>query len=536
MSNQKIGSWPKWLAGLTLILSLTLLISPSGYPQDYRWEYGLGDIPLDPAIYQRHLKVWPERMAAESLPAAYDARHEGIVTPAKNQGGCGSCWAFASTGAMESHLSKAYGLGPTDLAEQQLVSCDLSQGGCCGGSSNSIRFWEDTGPIYENCFGYGEGGTSCTTAERTVPCSGSAGCQQLGYRVVDWHTVSATPTDFKTSLWIYGPSYWRYNVYSDFYNHWSNGQPGDVYRNVANSTYRGGHAVLLIGWDDSKGAYLCKNSWGTTGGPNNDGTFWIAYSGHAHELSFGMANFSLTSIGCSTDADCDDGVYCNGAETCAGGACQTGTPPICPDDGEFCNGSEVCDETTQGCGSTGDPCDAGTVCNEANDTCELPNCGDGVCDEGENCTSCPGDCISGSSGGTCGACFKGKCDGVCHPVKEGPECSDCAPGYCCGDGACEGAEDGTNCAIDCGAPPVCGDGTCNPGEDSCNCSFDCGTPPATETSCSNGVDDDCQGDVDCDDEDCAADPICNISCLDRGQICVEDADCCSNRCHRGTCK
>jgi hypothetical protein len=473
-------------------------------------------------------------MAAEALAPAYDARNDGIVTSAKNQGSCGSCWAFASVGAMESHLLKAYNFGPTDLSEQQQVSCNLSQSGCCGGSSNAIRFWEDTGPLYEGCFGYGEAGTRCETAPRTVPCTNADGCEQLGYRVVDWHTVQATPDGFKTSLSIYGPSYWRFSVYDDFYTYWNHGNPGDVYVNAPGSSYRGGHAVLLIGWDDSKGAYLCKNSWGTTGGPNNDGTFWIAYSGHANNLGFGMANFSLTSIGCSTDADCDDGVYCNGAETCANNVCQTGTPPNCPDDGLFCNGSEVCDEVNQTCGHSGDPCDERTTCDEEADRCVLPSCDDGTCDAGEDCNNCPEDCISGEGGGSCDACFKGVCDGSCHPVKEGPDCSDCAPNWCCGDGVCEGGEDGYNCAIDCGLPPVCGDRTCDPGEDACSCSEDCGAPAATEISCSNGLDDDCDTYVDCADSECSADPAC--TCFSRGEPCDENADCCSNRCHRGACK
>jgi hypothetical protein len=59
--------------------------------------------------------------------------------------------------------------------------------------------------------------------------------------------------------------------------------------------------------------------------------------------------------------------------------------------------------------------------------------------------------------------------------------------YCCGDGVCEGAEDETNCAIDCGGPS-CGDGNCDPGEDECNCAQDCGTPPSTETVCDDGID------------------------------------------------
>jgi len=278
----------KWLVGILMVLFLAFGLGQMGAAA----EYGLGDIPLDPETYQRYLQIWPDE-ATEALPASYDARDDGIVTPAKNQGSCGSCWAFASVGAFESHLLKQFGFGPTDLSEQQQVSCNLSMSGCCGGSSSSPRYWETEGPIYEACFPYAESGTSCPT-QRTVACSAASGCTQLSTRVTNWHTVSATAAQFKTSLYNDGPSYWRFNVYSDFNTFWNSGSPGDVYVSKSGYSFLGGHAVLLIGWNDAKGAYLCKNSWGTNNGPNGDGTFWIAYSGHYYSLGFGMSNFNLT--------------------------------------------------------------------------------------------------------------------------------------------------------------------------------------------------------------------------------------------------
>ena len=510
--NHRVAT--RWLLGLVLILSLSALTGQSTLTQGASPPYPLGDIPLAPETYQKHLLVFRREMA-DFLPTAYDARSEGIVTPAKNQGACGSCWAFATTGAMESHLLKAqYLSGSPDLSEQQQVSCNTGQLGCCGGSSNSIQFWESQGPIYESCFPYGDGGTSCPT-ESNVPCDYS--CQELPYRVTNYYTVSPTPDQFKSSLYNYGPSYWRFDVYTDFDAYWSGGELNAVYVNQGGSR-RGGHAVLLIGWDDTKGAYLCKNSWGTNGGPNGDGTFWIAYSGHHYNLGFGMANFSVTSpIACYNNGDCDDGNGC--------------TLDICQNPG-----------TSQAsCQSTWAACDL-----EASDGCCGPDCtaetdidctcGNGFCDGpgfGEDCNTCPEDCPSGTGGGSCSACFKGVCDGQCHPVKEGPECSDCAPGWCCGDGVCSVGETSANCPIDCPLA-VCGDGTCDPGEDQCSCAVDCGLPPATETNCSDGLDDDCDNLVDCDDADCNSSPAC--TCLARGEICTEDSECCSNRCHRGTCK
>jgi hypothetical protein len=282
---------------------------------------------------------------------------------------------------------------------------------------------------------------------------------------------------------------------------------------------------------------------------------WIAFETNL----LGCPATDLTARVCSEDAYCDDGLYCNGTETCVQGICQSGAAPDCDDgvnctvdscnkdtdscdhvandglcdDGVFCNGSETCDPFL-GCQPGIDPC-PDQECDEETDTCVDPNCGNGVCDGSEDCHTCPQDCRSGQ-GGTCEACFKGVCDGVCHPVKEGQDCADCAPGYCCGDGVCEGAEDGFHCPIDCGAPPECGDGTCDPGEDQCSCPNDCGGPPPTaETGlCADGIDNDCDGLADCNDSDCENDPAC--LCSKRGDPCSVDRECCSNRCHRGKCK
>jgi hypothetical protein len=107
----------------------------------------------------------------------------------------------------------------------------------------------------------------------------------------------------------------------------------------------------------------------------------------------------VAQVGCTDDGDCDDGLFCNGMETCetGTGTCQAGTPPDCddgvgctddscdevnsacvnapndancPDDGLFCTGDEFCDPAAD-CSSTGDPCPAGSVCNEDTDTCDV---------------------------------------------------------------------------------------------------------------------------------------------------------------------
>ena len=72
---------------------------------------------------------------------------------------------------------------------------------------------------------------------------------------------------------------------------------------------------------------------------------------------------------CTENANCDDGIYCNGAETCEQGTCKDGAPP-CSEDGLFCNGVVWCDEDSETCKTTPVPCDAsGLSCDEANDAC-----------------------------------------------------------------------------------------------------------------------------------------------------------------------
>jgi KDEL-tailed cysteine endopeptidase len=68
----------------------------------------------------------------DNLEASVDWRSKGAVNPVKNQGRCGSCWAFSAIAALEGHKFIQDGkLG--SFSEQQLVSCDRRSHGCNGG-------------------------------------------------------------------------------------------------------------------------------------------------------------------------------------------------------------------------------------------------------------------------------------------------------------------------------------------------------------------------------------------------------------------
>jgi hypothetical protein len=174
------------------------------------------------------------------------------------------------------------------------------------------------------------------------------------------------------------------------------------------------------------------------------------------------------------DRACDNGLYCDGAETCdAENDCQPGTAP-CPDDGQFCNGAESCDESSNQCLSSGNPCPDETICDESTETC-VGCLVDDDCDDGVGCTD-------------------DSCDEVNDTCVNSPNDANCDDGqWCNGSETCHSA-------LDCqaGTAPVCDDGIdCT--HDSCDeeigdCVFSCNAA---------GPDDPC-----CQDAACSDTPVC----------------------------
>nr|XP_057908767.1 cathepsin K [Doryrhamphus excisus]XP_057908768.1 cathepsin K [Doryrhamphus excisus]XP_057908769.1 cathepsin K [Doryrhamphus excisus] len=81
------------------------------------------------------------------LPKSLDYRKKGMVTPVKDQGSCGSCWAFSSAGALEGQLAKTTGQ-LRNLSPQNLVDCVTENSGCGGGyMTNAFKYVQDNGGI-----------------------------------------------------------------------------------------------------------------------------------------------------------------------------------------------------------------------------------------------------------------------------------------------------------------------------------------------------------------------------------------------------
>jgi C1A family cysteine protease len=228
--------------------------------------------------------------AIEGAPYTVDWRNvTGVsyVSPIKNQGSCGSCWAFATTAGLESQVMIATAGMPIDISEQILVSCS-GAGSCSGGSSaTASSYIRDTGLPLESCFKYTATNNSCTNACLTW----QQGTEKL-YSTNGWHrasTTTLTANDLKNALYAYGPVIATMYVYNDFYSYRSG-----VYSYTTGS-YVGAHAVLAVGYDDTLQAFIVKNSWGS--GWGEAGYFMIAYNELAGQSRFGYSTMVYDGYG-----------------------------------------------------------------------------------------------------------------------------------------------------------------------------------------------------------------------------------------------
>ncbi len=192
----------------------------------------------------------------------FDWRDSSCVTPVRNQGGCGSCWAFAAVGAFESAILVTDGI-EYDLSEQQILSCNNRGSSCAGGSMQHaydlMRFY---GAVSESCMPY--------QANDNIPCT-QTDCEVLAE--LDSIYMAANNVNAIKNALLDGPVSTVFTVYGDFY-----GYGGGCYSHE--DTDPPNHAVVIVGWDDNmcngEGAWIIKNSWGS--GWGLDGYCYIKYN------------------------------------------------------------------------------------------------------------------------------------------------------------------------------------------------------------------------------------------------------------------
>ena len=193
--------------------------------------------------------------SAQSLPSAYEwCDVHGGCTSVKDQGNCGSCWAFGTVGPLESLLKAADQV--TDLSEQYLVSCNTSGWGCDGGwFAHDYHEWKQplsesqAGAVLEAAFPY---------VGRDDPC---AGPYDHPYKIADWRYVgnsySIPSVDaIKQAIYDHGPVAAAVCADSAFQEY-----GGGIF-DPGTSCDEINHAILLVGWNDAEQTWTLRNSWG----------------------------------------------------------------------------------------------------------------------------------------------------------------------------------------------------------------------------------------------------------------------------------
>jgi C1A family cysteine protease len=259
----------KWEAGETSISRL---------PEHER-ELRLGAI-LDDEIVLGGKPVKPDNSSKPNgtkLPREFDWRDkdgQNWVTPVRDQGGCGSCWAFGSVAQVESLKMIAEGTPDPDLdlSEQYIVSCDSINYGCSGGYMYpAYDFLRETGVPDEECYRY-----LARDADTGAPCENA--CIEPALVNINYWTRVPADVDLLKAAVYENPVTVCFYVYQDFSYY-----TGGVYKHVWGEL-RGGHAVCIVGWNNR--GFIVKNSWGT--GWGEAGYFNIAYSEVTNEVRFGM--------------------------------------------------------------------------------------------------------------------------------------------------------------------------------------------------------------------------------------------------------
>merc|ERR1711907_315173 len=117
---------------------------------------------------------------SEEFVGAVDWTTKGAVTKVKDQGQCGSCWAFSTTGGLEG----AWEIGTgqlTSMSEQQFVDCDKSSMGCNGGNMNTAFQWAESQNVAtESSYAYTAKDGSCKSSFSTaIPKGGVTGYKSV---------------------------------------------------------------------------------------------------------------------------------------------------------------------------------------------------------------------------------------------------------------------------------------------------------------------------------------------------------------------
>ena len=214
-------------------------------------DYNAAAVPVEEALPAE------EEVSDVGLPSSFNWCDQGGCTPVKDQGSCGSCWAFGTVGPFECNIKIVDGV-TKNLAEQYLVSCNSDGWGCGGGWwAHDYHEWKyvsgepEAGAVYEADFPY---------TARDDPCNPPHPHHE---KIENWVYVgndSSVPSvsAMKQAIYDYGPI-----SVAVCANSAMSGYGGGIFTGPSCTSVN--HAVVLVGWDDTQGSngiWYMRNSWG----------------------------------------------------------------------------------------------------------------------------------------------------------------------------------------------------------------------------------------------------------------------------------
>ncbi|UCE19746.1 MAG: hypothetical protein JSV84_05240, partial [Gemmatimonadota bacterium] len=235
-------------------------------------EYGMGlKIPEEVKEYwQKHTPSF--KYNVQNFQTSVDWSSND--SPVKNQGGCGSCWAFAAVAIVENVGNK------NDLAEQVIVSCAPGSG--CGGGwyGYALEYIGTEGIPPEACYPYTATNGNCSSM-----CGNPDYLEKVSQydKYGRWGAPDGNTVNNLKSLLQSGPVCASMLVPegSSF-----TGYSGGIYNYSGDAIpeYRG-HAILVVGYNDTQEYFKVKNSWGSWWGEG--GYFRISYDDVTDDVQFG---------------------------------------------------------------------------------------------------------------------------------------------------------------------------------------------------------------------------------------------------------
>jgi cathepsin F/cysteine peptidase B len=221
-----------------------------------------------------------------AAPAKLDYTTTGGTSSVKDQGSCGSCWAFSAVQGVESAMFRATGSMPT-LSTQQVISCDKTDGGCNGGDlPTAFDFIESDGGL----------DTDANYPDTSHRFGITGSCKSHGHaaKVTDYKYAvpaceggkcsSQDEDGLKASLAKNGPLSVCVNAES-----WNSYYGGVLSGSCSGAYNKLDHCVQLVGYDTTASTpyWIVKNSWGTSWG--EDGHIWLPMG----ENSCGIADEAM---------------------------------------------------------------------------------------------------------------------------------------------------------------------------------------------------------------------------------------------------